>query len=623
MKLVFDIEADNLLRDATKTHCFCYNNIETGERGSLTNYKEIRQLLNTADLTLIGHNIVLYDIPLLERILNIKIKAKLIDTLPISWYLESKRRKHGLAEWGEEFGVKKPYIADWNNLSVEDYIHRCEEDVKINTILWNKQWKQLNQIYEDENILNRFIRYLMFKMDCVKEQEEVGIKLDVEHCKKTLAIIEKEKKEKIVELIKIMPKVAIKKVKKYENTITDVNGNFATKGDLFYDMFKAEGGKIEETKEIVIIKGYKEPNPNSHEQIKDWLYGFGWIPGNIKHVRNKETGETKEIPQIASKDAARDGTGEICESIKKLFEKEPKLELLDGLSVASHRIGLLKGFLENQRNGILYPTLGGIANTLRLKHRVIVNLPSTDKKWGKEIRNCLITKEGYSLVGSDVSGLEDNTKRHFIYPFDPKYVEDMNTEGWDSHLEIAMLAGMLTQEQVDAHKNKTENHKAIRNKAKIVNFSATYKIGAPALARNSGMRLREAKKLLEVYWRRNKAILDVEKSLTVKTINGQMWQLNPVNNYWYSLRGEKDRFSTLNQGLGSYVFDIWVTYLRKAGLKISLQMHDEIITHVEIGKEEEIKAKIKKAMELANERLKLNVKIGCSIDVGHSYGDIH
>ncbi len=98
---------------------------------------------------LIGHNIANWDIPQLERVLNIKITAKLIDTLYLSWYLYPLRQLHGLEWWGQEFGVEKPVVKDWHNLSVAEYTHRCQEDVRINKLLWEKQKAYLNAIYPD------------------------------------------------------------------------------------------------------------------------------------------------------------------------------------------------------------------------------------------------------------------------------------------------------------------------------------------------------------------------------------------------------------------------------------------------------------------------------------------
>lgn len=609
---IFDIETDGI--KATKIWCLAYYCIETKESGEFTNYKDIASFITQKDIILIAHNGVRYDIPTLKRILNIDIKAKLIDTLPISWVLYPTRKLHGLEEWGNYFGVPKPIVKDWENQPIEVYIKRCKEDVKINTKLWLKQYDYLLGLYDNTEDLNRYLQYLTFKIDCVREQEEIGIKLDVDHCKTTLEKLEKEKEAKITEIEAVMPQVAIKKKKVYENAVKDSFGNIFTQGDLFFSAVATERPKnIEESK----IKGWKKPNSNSSVQIKDWLYSLGWKPEHIKHQRNKETGEVKEIPQIGSKN----GQGEICDSIKKLFKKEPKLEVLDGYSVLSHRISIFKGFLENEEQGLLYPSCIGLTNTLRLQHKVVVNLPGVDKKYGKEIRSCLVANEGEFLCGSDLSGIEDSTKRHYIYKYDPEYVEEMNRPDFDAHLDIAMLAGFLTKEQVENHKKGIENHKAVRQKAKVVNFSATYKVGAKTLARNSGLKLKEAEKVLDTYWKRNKAILDVENSLEIKEINSQKWLKNPVSGFWYTLRADKDKFSTLNQGTAVYVFDKWLVYIRKQGIKVSYQCHDEWLANVK--NKEETRNKINFAIDKVNEDLKLNVKIGCSVEFGENYANCH
>ena len=134
---VFDVEGDGL--KATKLHCLSVN---TGKIKSTTDYNNMRKFFTRATV-LVGHNICRWDIPTVEKLLDIKVEARIVDTLALSWYLYPDRLKHGLEEWGEEFGIPKPPIVDWKNLKPEDYIHRCEEDVKINTMLWNKQWKFL------------------------------------------------------------------------------------------------------------------------------------------------------------------------------------------------------------------------------------------------------------------------------------------------------------------------------------------------------------------------------------------------------------------------------------------------------------------------------------------------
>jgi hypothetical protein len=105
---VFDVEADGL-DDATRIHCLSYS--RRGQIHTINDYGEMREWLLDQDL-LIGHSITTYDIPLIERVLDIKVTARLIDTLVLSWYLEPHRPRHGLEGYGVDFGIPKPPVVD-------------------------------------------------------------------------------------------------------------------------------------------------------------------------------------------------------------------------------------------------------------------------------------------------------------------------------------------------------------------------------------------------------------------------------------------------------------------------------------------------------------------------------
>lgn len=512
-------------------------------------------------------------------------------------------------------------------------IFRCESDVRINMKLWKKMLWLLDLLYVQNPIdRERYIEYLSFKMDCVREQEQIGIKIDVLHCEEVLATLTKEKEVKVDQLASAMPQCAIKSRKTYKDAIEDKNGNLFQKGDLFFNSV----GQDRNAKEIIREKtiGWKAPNPNSSSQIKNWLFSLGWIPVHIKNVKNKESGEVKKVPQTVSVE----GRGELCPSVIKLFPKEPNLKMLESLGVISHRIGIFKALLKQRVEDRVFPSCSGLTNTLRLQHSVVVNLPGVDKLYGHEVRASLIADEGKLLCGSDLSGIEDNTKRHYIYQYDPEYVEEMNRPGYDAHLDIAVLANFVTSEDVAFYKtfnkkkkedytptkeetNRFEKLHLLRARAKMVNFSATYGVGAKTLSLNANISIKEAEKLLKVYWDRNEAITKVERSLKVKEIYNQKWLLNPISKFWYTLRAEKDRFSTLNQGTAVFVFDTWLKYIREQDIKVIFQMHDEVVFNTE--DKEKTKLNINSAMKEVNEKLKLNIKVACSIDFGKSYAEVH
>jgi len=620
MRYTIDIEADNLLREATKIHCVAYCDNKTGEVKSITDYDKMREFFCQEDVVFVGHNIILYDIPVVERILGIKVKAKLWDTLGLSWILYPERLKHGLESWGETFGIEKPKIEDWNSLKLEDYVHRCTEDVKINYQLWKKIAGYLAILY-DKNTENaeKYLDYISFKLDCVKEHQELGVNFDKELCEKSLKELEEIKIEKTNALRESMPKVGIKSIKLPPRVMYKKDGSPSENRLKWLKFLEEQGLPMDYNQEVEYISGYEEPNPNSNTQIKNWLFSLGWEPTTFKYVKEEGKKEMRKIPQIMSSE----GGGEICDSVKKLVEKEPALENLDSLSILSHRIALFKGFLRDDINGRLYQNTQGFTNTLRLQHQIIVNLPNATKKYSENIRKCLIPDEGKIMLGCDLSGIEDSTKRHYIYKYDPEYVESMNTKGYDPHLELAVLAGFLTKEQAEKHKSGEENYKEYRQKAKTANFALTYKCGIATLVRQTGLKEKQAKLLSDAYWKRNKAILDVKESLKIKTVGNHKWLQNPVSGFWYSLRNDKDKFSTLNQGTAVYCFDRWLYYVRQSGIKVNFQVHDEWSSCTEVENKEIYEQKVKKAVELVNNELKLNITIGCSLDWGYSYTECH
>ena len=620
MRAIFDIESNGLLDTITKIHCLSYLNLDTKEIKSLTTYNEIIEFLTQDDLTLVGHNIICYDIPALEKILKIKIKAKLVDTLALSWLLFPTRDRHGLEIYGEEFGVLKPKIEDWENLPIEVYCNRCEMDCKINLKVWEKEYYILKELYDDNEDLKRYIQYVSFKMSYISKQQFLGLKLDKVLCESSLKELEFLKEEKMVILREGMPKKAVKSIKFYPKKFYNQAGGVSAIGLKWLEFLKEQGLPETHTDEVEFIHSYEEPNPNSHDQIKEWLYSLGWIPENIKHFRDKKKNEVRQIPQLKSKDEE----GEICNSIKKLFHLAPALSALDDLFVISHRISIFKGFLENQKDGFLYQGCSGLTPTMRIQQSVLVNFPSTSKKYAENIRKCLIARDkNHILINSDLSGVEDATKRHFIYKYDAAYVEEMNTEGYDPHLAMAVEAGFLTKEQAEAHKNGTENYKEIRQKAKTANFALTYKVGIKTLMRSTGLSEKDTKKLSNAYWAKNKAILDIENDLKIKQTGEQKWILNPVSKFWLSLRNDKDKFSCLNQNTATYCFDLWIQNMINKGLDIPYFYHDEVLLDIWKIDKEETEQIIQESMQEVNDTLKLNVKISCGTISGNSYAETH
>jgi hypothetical protein len=197
--------------------------------------------------------------------------------------------------------------------------------------------------------------------------------------------------------------------------------------------------------------------------------------------RDKDTGQERKIEQV------RDD-GELCASVKMLAQVDPTVDILDGLTVINHRLGIFKSFVDCEKDGYVKAEIAGLTNTLRFKHsRPLVNLPSVEKPWGKEIRGCLTAPDGYVLCGADMTSLEDTTKRHYMQPLDPAYVFEMSQDGFDPHLDLAKHAGRVTEEDIARHNKGEIDLKPLRKNFKVVNYSATYGVGANKLSRTTGM----------------------------------------------------------------------------------------------------------------------------------------
>ena len=363
---VLDIETDGLIENVTKIHCLSYAKYAKGkllEKGTLTDYDQMKELLLQDNLEICGHNIVRYDVPVLEKLLGIKITARLIDSLALSWYLYPMKKKHGLEQWGDELGVKKPEIEDWTNLKLEDYIHRCESDVEINSLLFSKQKTYLIHIYgTDEIKINNLINYLVFKLDCAREQEEVGCKINLSLVNQSLQELYSLRDEKLRNLIEAMPKnITYKEVRK-PNKTHKINGELSNAGIKWFNLL-AEEGLPQDYSEVVTVKVSEEDgNPASTIQLKSWLESLGWEPRTFEYRKNK-AGEVKAIPQIYVED-------QVCDSIKELYETESALENLDMLSLINHRIGVFESMKESMNsNNIVKAEIAGFTNTLRFKHR--------------------------------------------------------------------------------------------------------------------------------------------------------------------------------------------------------------------------------------------------------------
>ena len=687
-----DIEADNLLDDATKIHVLSFKladkkiqSIEGANKERLIAFFNYHIEKN---IPVVMHNGILYDTPLAEKILGVDLsKLMVIDTLALSWYLNVERSVHGLDSFFGDYGIEKPKIEDWENLSYEDYRNRCVEDVKINVALWEDFKDRLYDMYTRakqhidsglvdgkrvsadevcyidqyknsssvEDYIDRIITFLCHKMDITRLKEVTRFKADKQNIEKDLLELEGFIESAKTELESVMPQVAkyIKKTKPEEcfkkngePSATGLNWQKALSNVGKFDNFGNELSKWVSETELKVLSKYAPPNINGSQQIKDFLFSKGWEPQTFKYDVDEEAKKAwadsgfkkhlkpkpRKIPQI-NKDG--DNGKELCPSVIALAEVVPEIMAYAKYSVIKHRYGVLKGFLRDMsEDEYLKGRNGGFTNTLREQHRELVNLVAASKPYGKYIRGGLIAEEGKVLCGSDMSSLEDRVKHHFMIPFDPDYVATMMEEDFDPHILMALTSKLITEEEFKEFKkgNKTEKTKTARQVGKQAGYSCVYGAGAEKISLSTKVSLDLAKQLHEGYWKLNWSVKAIAESLCVITDKkGLKWLINPINGFCYNIRSDKDRFSTLCQGTGSFMFDMWVdTFLNKIHNKwgtkrLNFTAHDELVISPKDNQtiKNMIKSFLLGSVEEVNDRFKLRRKLGCDVQFGYRYSEIH
>jgi len=678
---VVDTETDGLLDDVTEILCMCVHTTwedRTTDTMEFTEYEDMIDFIEEVNKygdrrLIIGQNFVMFDQVVYERFLGVKFTVPIMDTLPVSQVLYPGRDSHGLDSWGYDLGTIKPYIGTWNGSNLPAIVNRCKMDVQINLKLFIKQYEYLLLIYDgDHETILSYISYLRFKMECAAEHEAVRWRLNVKKCEENLQFLMNEIQPRLDTLQGAMPpNIKYKDVERPEKVLRK-DGTVSVAGEKWFERLREQGLPEHHVGAIRVVESTEQGNPNSPQQLKAWLFSLGWKPDYYKYSILKD-GSTSKIPQINN----QEGTG-VCDSVLRLAEKEPAIDALDKLTKIKHRMGLLKGFLENAKPGEgdtrwLQAKIVGLTNTLRFQHTEIVNLPTVVKTYGGIVREVLIPPdEDHILCGSDMAGIEEATKHHYMYFYDPDIVKKIRTKGFDPHLNLAIEAKLCTEEDLKFYKQyekdrdlqaeafnpskeNKERYSAIKdiriNKGKKANFGAVYGAGGPKISLTAGIPLNLAYTLHKAFWKINRAVKLVAKYTrvkiffkdgTIKTYSDGsldnmdrkqmtafmetvevMWLWNPISKFWYSLRFLKDRFSTLNQGSAVYCFDIQVRNVRKHGIRMCGQFHDEWVAPLLKTDKEKVKQIAEQAIIETNQMLKLNIELGISVEFGSNYAEVH
>ena len=409
--IVFDIETDDL--DATKVWCIVAKEVDgTTYKFGPDELEDGLDLLRSAK-TLIGHNIIGFDLPVLKKLFNFTYSGKIIDTLVMSrLYNPIRENGHSLKTWGYRLGIPKQEQPEFDNYTPQmlDY---CVQDVVLNEAVYKFLQKEGMGFSKQSFDLEQLTAVIM------REQERTGFYFDSKQAMTLLA----ELKQKMADVEDIVQKTFKPKWvdDKLVTPYIKKDGELSKRGltDDEYATILTSNNH-----EPFIRKKLVEFNLGSRKQIGEYLIDFGWKP-----VRFTPTGQPI-----------------VDEGTLKKIEHITEAKLIANFLLYQKRIAQVSSWIDELKNDRVHGRV--IPNgtiTGRMTHRGpnMAQVPNIHSPYGKECRSCWTVPEGYKLVGIDASGLELRMLAHYMNDID--YIEEVING--DIHSTNQQLAGLKTRDQ--------------------------------------------------------------------------------------------------------------------------------------------------------------------------------
>ena len=412
-KLVFDIECDGL--KPTKIHCIVAKEVN-GPVYKFPPHKlnEGVELLKSAE-TLIGHNILSYDLPVLKKLMDVDLMDKNIeDTLVMSRLFNPIRENgHSLKTWGYRVKfVKQEQPLDFNEYTPQ-MMEYCANDVRLNEIVYLALLKEGDGFSEESIDLEHNVAKIM------AQQESNGFKFDEQQATMLLAQL-KTKMYEVTDEVQRTFKPRMVDVKL-------VTPKLKKDGEL-----SKSGLTVEEYEKLMSSGDYKpfmrqelqEFNLGSRKQIGEYLIDFGWKP-----KRFTPTGQP----------IVDEGT------LKKITHIH-EAKLIADFLLYQKRIAQVQSWLDaleedGRVHGSVIPN-GTITGRMSHSHPNMAQVPAVYSPFGKECRACWTVDEGNVLLGVDASGLELRMLAHYMN--DEEYINEV--VNGDIHTTNQNLAGLKSRD---------------------------------------------------------------------------------------------------------------------------------------------------------------------------------
>jgi len=570
MRIVLDIET-NLAHD--KIHLVVTKDIDTGEVRKWKAASPLLEYLKGVSL-IIGHNVIGFDVPVLNRLWQTKISLnQLSDTLIVSRLLDPSRENgHTLEAWGNTLGFHKiDYAAVWRWMMnrKEEYDgecfdspidslleHYCVRDVEVTCKLYHR----LNSDVAEKQFSQESIDLEHRVADIIAEQERNGFKLDQPYTQVLLADI----KSKVAGIYERMqqrwPPVTLER-------------------------YSDKTGK--RLKDSVVTF-----NPGSRQQIGERLKELGWKP--------KEFTETG-IPKIDETVLAG--------------VKIPEAQVIAEYLMLNKRVSQIESWLEAVgKDGRVHGrviTNGAVTGRMTHSSPNMAQIPNAGSIYGPECRECWSVENGNVLVGCDASGLELRMLAHYMK--DEGYVrtvcEGSSKDGTDVHTVNQRAAGL-----------------ASRDNAKTFIYAFLYGAGDAKIGSIVGGSARDGTKLKAKFLQQTPALSRLLDRVGKQAAKGWVPGLDG-RRIW--VRSEHAALNSLLQGAGAVVMKKALVIFddkRKANnwpVKYVANVHDEAQLECPKGIAEEVGKAFRQSIIEAGEFYKLRCPLDGEYKIGANWRMTH
>jgi hypothetical protein len=609
MRLVFDIETNGLLdKEDLKVHCIGIHDLDNGWYKVYDNKTNLIdtaiRMLNRADL-LIGHNILGFDIPALQKVaagLFVKFELttqKTIDTLVLSRLMHPDIKEkdfngykknipwikanasligsHSLKAWGYRLGCHKGAYSETTNWGewTQEMSDYCIQDVKVTATLFN----MLNRVRYSKDAID--LEHDI--ADICNRQADDGFPFDVKEATKLYSTLIGKRAELEVEL------------KEEFGSWWEHKGLVEPKRTMnFKDRERPD--VIEGCKYTRIL--HTDFNPNSREQIGKRLIDlYKWQPTIFTN----------------------NGLPKVDEAVLKDL-KYPAAKLLTEYLMLQKRIGQLaegkQAWLKVEREGKIHGrvnTMGAVTSRCTHSNPNVAQVPSVSAPYGKECRSLFHAPLGSLLVGVDVSGLELRCLAHYMHSFDEgKYATQLLED--DIHTVNQLAAGLES-----------------RSQAKTFIYAFLYGGGDERIGEIVGGGKGQGRKLKNSFLKKTPALKELRDAVR-KQVKDKGW-LRGLDGRRVPIRSEHAALNSLLQSAGAIICKRWLVIFHALlqeknidkGVTQVAFVHDEVQLLVN-GSED--KARVVgevciDAIRLTGEYYNFKLPLTGEFNIGRNWADTH